>query len=128
MLCFILGNSCSLGSPVVLFALVLNIILNSSHTLAYKPNALWGVNKNVNSNIRQEHSYVWAKKICKHAQIFSRSLTCLERVSWFHSRYRCVEYALNMFGARLMHASVRYMYMCVPILQDIASVTCPKRV
>ena len=43
-------------------------------------------------------------------------------------RYRCVEYALNMFGARLMHASVRYMYMCVPILQDIASVTCPKRV
>ena len=60
------------------------------------------------------------------------SRTCVLYVlTRFHARYRCVEYALNMFGAygaRLMHASVRYMYMCVPILQDIASVTCPKRV
>ena len=57
------------------------------------------------------------------------SRTCVLYVlTRFHVRYRCVEYALNMFGARFMHDSVRYMYMCVPILQGIASVTCPKRV
>ena len=44
----------------------------------------------------------------------------------FHASYKRVEYALNAFGARLMHASVRYMR--VPILCDIASVACPKRV
>ena len=44
----------------------------------------------------------------------------------FHARYRRVEYASNAFGVRLRHASVRYMR--VPILLDIASVACPKRV
>ena len=44
----------------------------------------------------------------------------------FHARYRRVEYALNAFGARFRHVSVRYM--CVPILKNIAAVTCPKRV
>ena len=34
-------------------------------------------------------------------------------------RYRRVEYALNAFGARLRHASVRYM--CVPFLSNIAT-------
>ena len=44
----------------------------------------------------------------------------------FHARYRRVEYASNAFGARLRHASVRSTR--VPILLDIASVACPKRV
>ena len=44
----------------------------------------------------------------------------------FHARYGRVEYALNAFGARLKHASVRSMR--VPILLDVASVACPKRV
>ena len=44
----------------------------------------------------------------------------------FHARYRRVEIASNAFGARLGHTSVRYMR--VPILLDIASVACPKRV
>ena len=44
----------------------------------------------------------------------------------FHARYRRVEYALNTFGACLKHASVRSMR--VPILLDVASVACPKRV
>ena len=44
----------------------------------------------------------------------------------FHARYRHVEYALNAFGARLKQASVRSMR--VPILLDVASVACPKRV
>ena len=44
----------------------------------------------------------------------------------FHARYRRVEYAFNAFGARFRHASVRYMR--VPILRNIAAVTCPKRI
>ena len=44
----------------------------------------------------------------------------------FHARYRRFEYALNAFGARLRHASVRSM--CVPILLDVVSVTYSKRV
>ena len=44
----------------------------------------------------------------------------------FHARYRRVKYALNAFGVRFRHASVRYMR--VPILRNIAEVTCPKRV
>ena len=44
----------------------------------------------------------------------------------FHSRNRCVEYALNALGAHFRHDSVRYMRD--PILRDIVSVTCPKRV
>ena len=38
----------------------------------------------------------------------------------FHARYKRVEYALSAFGARLRHASVRYMR--VPILLAVASV------
>ena len=41
--------------------------------------------------------------------MFSRSLACLS-LNKFHVRYRCVEYALNAFGAHFKHASVRYMY------------------
>ena len=44
----------------------------------------------------------------------------------FHTPYRCVEYASNAFDTRFRHVSVRYMH--VPILLDIASVACPKRV
>ena len=44
----------------------------------------------------------------------------------FHARYRCVDYASNAFDALLRHPSVHYMR--VPILQDFASVACPKRV
>ena len=55
------------------------------------------------------------------------SRTCILYVlTRFRARYRCVEYTFNVFGARFMHVNVRYMR--VPILQDIASVTCPKRV
>ena len=43
----------------------------------------------------------------------------------FHARYRRVNYAMNAFGARVMHASVRHMRF--QILLDIASVACPKR-
>ena len=43
-----------------------------------------------------------------------------------HQCYRRVEYTLNAFGAHFRHASVRYIR--VPILGNIASVTCPKRV
>ena len=43
----------------------------------------------------------------------------------FHAHYRRVEYALNAFDARLRSARVRYMH--VPILLDIASVACLKR-
>ena len=43
----------------------------------------------------------------------------------FHACYRCVEYALNAFGARFRHISIRDMR--VQILRDVASVTCPKR-
>ena len=44
----------------------------------------------------------------------------------FHAHYRHVQYASNAFGTRFRHASVRYMRL--PILLDIASVACPKRV
>ena len=44
----------------------------------------------------------------------------------FHARFKRVEYAMNAFGARFRHASVRYMR--VPILSDFTSVACPKRV
>ena len=43
----------------------------------------------------------------------------------FHARYRCVEYAMNAFGALVRHVSVRHMR--IPILLDISSVACPKR-
>ena len=43
-----------------------------------------------------------------------------------HARYMRVEDALNAFGTRSRNDSVRYMR--VPILREIASVTCPKRV
>ena len=106
MLCFILGNSCSLGLPVVLFALVLNIILNSSHTLAYKQNALWGVDKKRKiQHMSGAQNFTFGLK-----RFVSMSRTCVLYVlTRFIARYRCVEYALNMFGARLMHASVRYI-------------------
>ena len=40
--------------------------------------------------------------------------------------YKRIEYALNMFGARLRHASV--CCMRIPILGDVASLACPKGV
>ena len=43
-----------------------------------------------------------------------------------HARYRHVKYASNAFGACFGHDSVRYMR--VPILLDITSVACLKRV
>ena len=73
---------------------------------------------------------VWAKKKLNMLKIFFLKLG----VSWacdlyapnkFHARYRRGEYALNAFGARLKHASVRSMR--VLILLDVASVACPKR-
>ena len=55
------------------------------------------------------------------------SRACVSYVSnKFHARYRRAEYASNAFGARLRQASIRYMRD--PILLDIASVACPKRV
>ena len=43
-----------------------------------------------------------------------------------HARYMRVEDALNAFGIRSRNYSVRYMR--VPVLQEIDSVTYPKRV
>ena len=56
---------------------------------------------------------------------FSRGLACLGS-NKFHARYRCVEYALNAFGARFRQARVSYMYMLVPILLDCCFSNEPK--
>ena len=55
----------------------------------------------------------------------SRSSACLGS-NKFHARYRCVEYALNAFGARFRQACVSYMYMLVPILLDCCFSNEPK--
>ena len=52
------------------------------------------------------------------------SLARVLYVSKFHARYRRVEYALNASETRFRHASDRYMR--VPIIRNIAAVTCPK--
>ena len=66
---------------------------------------------------------VWAHFFFKHDKIFARSSACFGS-NKFNAPYRCVERALNAFGARFRHANVYYMHMLVPILLDIASVTC----
>ena len=75
-------------------------------------------------------SLFWAKKNSTCLIIFEKlgmSRACdLYVPNKFHARYRRVEYALNAFGAHLKHASVRSMR--VPILLDVASLACPKRV
>ena len=50
----------------------------------------------------------------------SRACVCKDS-NKFYARYKCFEYALGEFGARLRHASA--CYTRVPILRDIASVT-----
>ena len=57
---------------------------------------------------------------------FSRSPACRGRVSYtFRIRSMRVEDALNAFGTRSRNDSFRYMR--VPILREIASVTCMRR-
>ena len=57
---------------------------------------------------------------------FSRSPACRGRVSYtFRIRSMRVEDALNAFGTRSRNDSLRYMR--VPILREIASVTCMRR-
>ena len=48
----------------------------------------------------------------------------------FYARYMCVEYASNAFGARLRHASVRYMHVPIFMRYRFGSVpqACVRRV
>ena len=76
------------------------------------------------AQIKLMHSAHGEHMMC--TRVYTLVQTSLYVPNKFHARYGRVECALNAFGARLKHASVRSMR--VPILFYVASVACPKRV
>ena len=69
---------------------------------------------------------VWAQNVLKMLKYFLEAWRVSVRISSTRVGCRCIEYAFEC--ARFRHASVRFMYMLIPILLDIASITCQKRV